>query len=134
MSLKRLFPTRWARILTWTGAALAWGTTAVAVAATSQEATLSAGDMPADPSASTPAPSATATMPDLPDGGLVILRYTPSQTTPTPQPAAAPAVSSGAAGNSGSTGGGNSSPAATRAPDPPPRPPAPTTTIASEGS
>ena len=31
--IKRLFPLRWARITVWTGAAVAWGTSIVAVAA-----------------------------------------------------------------------------------------------------
>ena len=34
--IKRLFPLRWARITVWTGAAVAWGTSIVAVAASAQ--------------------------------------------------------------------------------------------------
>ena len=38
--LKRLFPSRWARIVAWTGAAIAWGTSIVAVQAQVQESAL----------------------------------------------------------------------------------------------
>lgn len=78
MLVKRLFPSRWARILAWTGAALAWSTVGVAsVAKSSQVETLDTPGSP-DPLVTTPETSTTlAVLPDEPAGGLVIIRYQP---------------------------------------------------------
>ena len=97
--MSRLPPSRWARILIWTGAAGAWGT----VFATS---VLEPARPPAD-QAEAPAvvPAAIKpAMPAAPKGGLMILRYrqepeplpetrviTIQQTAPVPPPAPAPA-------------------------------------------
>jgi hypothetical protein len=100
--LKRLFPTRWARIVAWTGAAVAWGTSVVAVqAATNQDA---AGE---------PAPTTlpevqevqapVAAVPAPPERGLVVIRYTP---VPPPPPEVITRTVSVAGNGGGSTGGG----------------------------
>jgi len=75
--LKRLFPLRWASIVAWTGAALAWGSVGVAATANGQ-----ANDGETPPSPEPVAPVTTAavtrpTIPESPDSGLVIIRYTP---------------------------------------------------------
>ena len=82
--LRRLLPSRWARIMAWTGAAVAWGTSAIAVqAATEQSATAEPEpiDVPepevleiVEPVAAVPTPT---------EEGLVIIRYTP---VPPPPP------------------------------------------------
>ena len=78
MILKRLFPTRWAKILAWTGASLAWGTTLIAVAANA--AATEAVEQPEAPVAVDPpttttvATTTTAPMPDMPERGLVVVR------------------------------------------------------------
>lgn len=74
---KRLFPTRWARIVSWTAAAMAWATTAVVV---QQAPTEASSATPAGEQEQTPASVVTtvsSALPTLPDDGLVILRYTP---------------------------------------------------------
>ena len=81
--LKRLFPSRWARIVAWTGAAVAWATSIVTVQAASEEATTEppATEAPGtevleviEPAAAIPAPT---------EEGLVVIRYTP---VPPPPP------------------------------------------------
>jgi hypothetical protein len=109
VSLRRLFPDRWARILAWTSAALAWGTAAVAVATTSPAAETGPPptDVPTQRATTTHTGSASA-IPLPPEGGLVVIRYTPAdrpaaqvitQTlrSATPAPAASSAPSSQAA-------------------------------------
>ena len=84
MFIKRLFPNRWAKILAWTGAALAWSSVAVAVVVKGE---VKAGDQldaavdPIEPTTTTT--STLALLPEPPDEGLVIIRY-----TPVPAPAA----------------------------------------------
>ena len=80
MSLRRLFPDRWARILAWTSAAVAWGTAAVALATTSPAAETGPPpptDLPAQRATTIHTGSAPA-IPLPPDGGLVVIRYTPA--------------------------------------------------------
>lgn len=81
MSIKRLLPGRWARILGWAFAGVTWGTTAVAVAAGAGGTDAPATTLPApiEP-AVVPAPEAatTATIPDQPAAGLVVIRFTPA--------------------------------------------------------
>lgn len=77
MFVKRLFPTRWAKILAWLGAGLAWGS--VAVAATVQSETAEAAPpepeiTPIDPATTTTMPS--VSLPAQPADGLVVIRYT----------------------------------------------------------
>lgn len=80
MSIRRLFPDRWARIAAWTGAAVAWGTAAVAVSAAGPAVDTapptSAG--PILPVITEPSVSAPA-MPTPPPGGLVVIRFTPAE-------------------------------------------------------
>mgnify|MGYP001818944900 CR=1 FL=1 len=82
--LKRLFPSRWARIVAWTGAAVAWGTSVVAVQAATGESTAAEPAPTTEPGPEVqeiPAPA--AAVPAQPDKGLVIVRYTP---VPPPPP------------------------------------------------
>jgi hypothetical protein len=80
--MNRLPPSRLIRIFTWTGAALAWGTTVVmAKAATPAKA----DDTQTEPAqAAAGLAGATAPFPTPPSQGLVILRYAPV-TAPAPQ-------------------------------------------------
>jgi hypothetical protein len=119
MILKRLFPTRWAKILAWTGASLAWGTTLIAVAANAaatdtaeQPVTPVAIDAPTTTTVVTT--TTTAPMPDMPERGLVVVRYTPVPPPP-PQVVTRTVV---VAGSSGGGGGGGSTVAAAAAPAP----------------
>jgi hypothetical protein len=81
MSLKRLLPGRWLRIIGWALAGVSWGTTAVAVAAGAGESDVPPA--PTSPTDSTPVVSEAtpvaqqAPLPDPPASGLVILRFTP---------------------------------------------------------
>ncbi len=111
MILKRLFPTRWAKILAWTGASLAWGTTLIAVAANA--AATDAVEQPEapvaiDPPTTTTVATTTVPIPDMPERGLVVVRYTPVPPPP-PQVVTRTVV---VAGPSGGGGGGSTAPAA----------------------
>lgn len=114
MILKRLFPTRWAKILAWTGASLAWGTTLIAVAANA--AATDGAETPEVPVAIEPPTTTVATttttapMPDMPERGLVVVRYTPVPPPP-PQVVTRTVVVAGSSG-----GGGGSTSAAAPAP------------------
>lgn len=82
--LKRLFPSRWARIVAWTGAAVAWGTSVVAVQAATEQ-----NNAPDPEPADIPEPEVlqvvepVAAVPEPTEEGLVIIRYTP---VPPPPP------------------------------------------------
>jgi len=108
--LKRLFPSRWARILAWTGAAVAWATSVVTVqAATEQDATAETPptDVPEpevlevnEPLAAVPAPL---------EEGLVVIRYTPVPPPPPEVITRTVTVAGGGGGGGGptaTTGGG----------------------------
>jgi hypothetical protein len=108
--LKRLFPSRWARILAWTGAAVAWATSVVTVqAATEQDVTAepSPTDAPEpevlevnEPLAAVPAPL---------EEGLVVIRYTPVPPPPPEVITRTVTVAGGGGGSGGptaTTGGG----------------------------
>jgi hypothetical protein len=77
MFVKRLFPNRWARIIAWTGAAIAWSSVAVATIVKNEPAP------PSEQEAATPVEPAVATtstsvaVPAVPENGLVVIRYTP---------------------------------------------------------
>ncbi|MFQ5555447.1 MAG: hypothetical protein ACE5GC_08780 [Acidimicrobiia bacterium] len=75
--MRRLFPTRWAGILAWTGAAVAWSVSLL-FALTEEEAEAAQSPQP-DPDAPQLSASTTtlAPVPDLPATGLVVIRYTP---------------------------------------------------------
>ena len=84
MILKRLFPTRWARITAWTGAAITWVVTVLAtqtVASSSTEpATLDIAP-PQDPAVS-PVTQPIEVIPTPPEDGLLIIRFTPAPPPP----------------------------------------------------
>jgi len=113
--LKRLFPTRWAKILAWTGASLAWGTTLIAMGTNAAATDVVEQPQPAlaiDPPTTTiVSTTATAPMPDMPDRGLVVVRYTPVPPPP-PQVVTRTVVVAGSSGG----GGGGSAAAASPAP------------------
>ena len=125
--LKRLFPLRWAKIAAWTGAALAWGTTAIAVA--SNTGSTVPAEPPALPLALEP-PTTTSTtttlalVPELPARGLVVVRYTPVPPPP-PQIVTRTVVVAGPSGGGGSA----TAPAASA-----PAAPAPSAPVQSSGS
>lgn len=77
MFVKRLFPTRWAKILAWIGAGLAWGSVAVAANVRAQSVEAS----PPEPVWDPVEPATTTTMPSVlpaqPADGLVVIRYAP---------------------------------------------------------
>lgn len=80
---KRLFPTRWLRITSWTMAALAWATTGL-IAQNASQAPEPVQSLPLpDPVVVPVVTTVPAPLPAAPDGGLVILRYTP---VPPPPP------------------------------------------------
>ena len=78
MFVKRLFPNRWAKILVWTGAALAWSSVAVAAVVRSEakvDEQIAATVDPVEPASTTT--STLAPLPEPPEEGLVVIRYTP---------------------------------------------------------
>lgn len=104
--LKRLFPSRWARIVAWTGAAVAWGTSVVTVqAATQQDATIAEPQptFPPDPEVQQ-VPEPVAAVPQAPEQGLVVIRYTP--VPPPPPEVVTRTVTVGGGSSGGSTGSG----------------------------
>lgn len=112
--LRRLFPGRWARIVAWTGAAVAWGTSIVAVQAAAEQ---TATDEPVPPTPSEEPEvqeisAPLAAIPDAPEQGLVIIRYTP--VPPPPPEVITRTVTVGGGGGGGgnpaaSSGGGGAS-------------------------
>ena len=88
--LKRLFPSRWARIVAWTGAAIAWGTSIVAVQAQVQESATTTTVPEARPEPNPEVqevPELVAAVPAAPEQGGVVIRYTP---VPPPPPEVLP--------------------------------------------
>lgn len=78
MFVKRLFPSRWAKILAWLGAGLAWGSVAVAASVRSEAADAAPQEpaiTPIDPATTTTTPS--VSLPTQPTDGLVVIRYAP---------------------------------------------------------
>ncbi len=80
---KRLPPTRWFRISSWTMAALAWATTGLIAQNASQAPEPVQPLLLPDPVVAPVVTSVPAPLPAAPDDGLVILRYTP---VPPPPP------------------------------------------------
>lgn len=105
--LKRLFPSRWARIIAWTGAAVAWGTSIVAVQAATE---ISAAEEPLPPEPIEPQveeiPAPVAAVPAATEQGLVIIRYTP--VPPPPPEVITRTVTVGGPSTGGGGGGGGS--------------------------
>lgn len=138
--MSRLPVSRLARIGAWTGAAVAWGVTAVVAR---EAAPLDAAEAAPEPQPDEAALNTTiaAAVPEMPGKGLVVLRYSP---IPDPEPkvitryvtvtvpvaGSAPAPTQISTG--GASGGGSSTPPAgtVTAPPPPPPPPTPTPTTA----
>jgi len=111
--LRRLFPSRWARIVAWTGAAVAWGTSIVAVqAAAEQGATSEPEPVPAGEPEVQEVPAPVAAVPAAPEQGLVIIRYTPVPPPPPEVITQTITVGGGGGGDTvaGSSGGGTSRP------------------------
>jgi len=79
--IRKRFPgSRIARILGWTAIATAWATVGIQVAATGGQAEpLQETDTPVDARTTT----TRASIPAMPEGGLVVIRYTPA---PPPEP------------------------------------------------
>ena len=104
--MRRLFPSRWARIVAWTGAAVAWGTSIVTVQAAIEEqsAAPDPGEAPEPEVLEVPAPPATVPAP-LEDG-LVVIRYSP--VPPPPPEVITRTVTVAGGGGGGSTAGGSS--------------------------
>jgi hypothetical protein len=113
--LKRLFPSRWARILAWTGAAVAWGTSIVTVQAATEDTATAEPPPPeapepevleiTEPAAAVPAPT---------EKGLVVIRYTPVPPPPPEVITRTVTVGGGGGGggavSSGGGGGGGTTP------------------------
>ncbi|MDJ0952505.1 MAG: hypothetical protein QNJ81_02380 [Acidimicrobiia bacterium] len=111
--LKRLLPSRWARIVAWTGAAVAWGTSVVAVQAATEEAATPAPEPVDQPLAEVQeVPPPVAGVPEAPAAGLIIVRYTP---VPPPPPEVITRTitvggGSGGGGTTSAAGGGGDRP------------------------
>lgn len=101
--LKRLFPSRWARILVWTGAAVAWGTSAIAVQAVSESAAAESVDEPEIEPEVQEVLEPVAAVPTATEKGLVVIRYTP---VPPPPPEVIVRTVTRSAGTSGASSGG----------------------------
>lgn len=84
MFIKRLFPERWARILSWTTAAIAWGAVAAMSMARAESvaAPVADGSATTSTTATTQVTTTSTTVPTQPANGLVIIRYVP---VPPPQ-------------------------------------------------
>ena len=109
--LKRLFPSRWARIVAWTGAAVAWGTSVVAVQAASEQPETNQTTPPIPEPEVQEVPAPMAAVPAAPEKGLVVIRYSP--VPPPPPEVITRTVTVGGGGGGGttaSTGGGGSRP------------------------
>lgn len=74
--MSRFNASRWGRIVAWTGAALTWGT---ALTATDFGPLGTRGEVPASPSTIEEGFQQSPPLPAAPRGGLVILRFTPTQ-------------------------------------------------------
>jgi hypothetical protein len=140
--VKRLFPLRWARITVWTGAALAWGTSAVAVAASMQPEDIAEGATEASVEESSPTTTTTtAPLPAAPPEGLVVIRYSPVPAPP-PETIVRTVTVSADTGNVAPPAAEPRSPSPAKSPQPAkastptasPPPPPPPTTVPSQGS
>jgi hypothetical protein len=75
MPARRLSIGRVAAITAWTGAAVAWGTAVVSVAAANPDVQTEEQDPIAEVAAQTT--TVLAAVPTMPDSGLIVVRYTP---------------------------------------------------------
>ncbi len=112
--LKRLFPSRWARIVAWTGAAVAWATSVVAVQAATEQATVAEPEptQPPEPEVEE-VTQPIAALPEPTEDGLVVIRYTPVPPPPPEVITRTVTVGGGGGGGGGgaaaSSGGGGGS-------------------------
>lgn len=106
--LKRLFPSRWARIVAWTGAALAWGTSIVAVQAQTEQSTAITQPeaLPEPEPQVQEVPEPVAAVPAPPEAGLVVIRYTPVPPPPPQVITRTVTVGGGGGGTTSSSSGG----------------------------
>jgi hypothetical protein len=75
MAGRRLSLGRIAAITAWTGAAVAWGTAVVSVAAANPD--IATEESAPEPVVAAPTTRMLAALPDMPDSGLIVVRYTP---------------------------------------------------------
>jgi len=75
MAARRLSIGRVAAITAWTGATVAWGTAVVSVAAANPD--VQAEDEATAPVVAPVTETVLAPVPDMPDSGLIVVRYTP---------------------------------------------------------
>ena len=108
---KRLFPSRWARIIAWTGAAVAWGTSVVSVQAASQQTESAPTDTapPVEPEVEQ-VPEPLAVVPTAPEEGLVVIRYTPVPPPPPEIVTRTVTVANGGGGTPAPSAGGGERP------------------------
>jgi hypothetical protein len=79
MAKRRLTPARIAGIAAWTAASVTWGTAGVALVVTASEAEGPPDDPIAEPVVLAASVSTSlAPVPTMPEGGLVVLRYSPT--------------------------------------------------------
>jgi hypothetical protein len=104
--LRRLFPSRWARIVAWTGAAVAWGTSVVTVQAAMEEQSAEADPLETSEPEVLEIPAPPAAVPAPPQDGLVVIRYSP--VPPPPPEVITRTVTVAGGGGGGSTAGGSS--------------------------
>lgn len=102
--LKRLFPSRWARIVAWTAAAVAWGTSILTVQAARQPAAAESDPVPQPEPEVQEVPEQVAAVPEVPEEGLVVIRYTP---VPPPPPEVITRTVTVGGGGGGGGGGGS---------------------------
>jgi hypothetical protein len=107
MSAKRLSIARVAGVVAWTTASVSWGAAAVAVATRPAEAAATEEPLVL----SLPETTTTTAIPDMPESGLMVLRYTPVA-RPQRQVITEVRVASGSSGSgSGAPSGSTSTPA-----------------------
>lgn len=105
--LKRLFPSRWARIVAWTGAAVAWATSVVAVQA-AMEQPMADPELEVQPEPEvSEIPAPVAAVPDPPADGLVVIRYSPVPPPPPEVITRTVTVAGGGGGGSAASSGGS---------------------------
>jgi hypothetical protein len=75
MAGRRLSIGRIAAITAWTGAAVAWGTAVVSVAAANPDTAVE--EPVPEPVVAAPTTTVLAPVPNMPDSGLIVVRYTP---------------------------------------------------------
>lgn len=105
--LRRLFPSRWARIVAWTGAAVAWGTSVVTVQAAIDEQAAEPQPDPDPTPEVVEVPAPVAAVPNPPEEGLVVIRYSPVPPPP-PEVITQTVTVAGGGGGGGSTAAGSS--------------------------